>query len=97
MNVIYVARAIVGFRTRAGCFARSTVVELIGHLHLDLFKQDCCILSYFDVLVKLILAANNFVCKSVSSQQGKAKHKTYKTVIQFDSIIVYIRQLTSEP
>ena len=96
INVTDVAGANVGLRTRAGRFARNTVLELIGRPHLDVFQQDRLILPNVDVHLKLILTVYNFVCKSVAPQQGGAGQQNYKAVIQFASFIVYTKQLTSE-
>ena len=96
MNVTDVTGANVGLRTRAGRFARSNVVELIGRPHLDVFQQDRLIPPRVDVHLRLIPAANNFVIKSVAPQQGGAAQQNYKAVIQFASFIVYTKQLTNE-
>ena len=72
MNVTDVTGANVGLCTRAERFARSNVVQLIGRPHLDVFQQDCLIPPRVDVDIRLIPAANNFVCKSVAPQQGGA-------------------------
>ena len=77
MNVTDVTRANVGLRTRAARFSRSNVVELIGRHHLDVFQQDRLIPPRVDVHIKLMLAANNFVIKSVSPQQGGAAQQNY--------------------
>ena len=96
MNVTDVTEANVGLRTRARRCERSNVVELFERPHLDVFQQDRFIPPRFDVYLKLIQAANNFVCKSIAPQQGGAAQQNYKEVIQFALIIVYTKQLTSE-
>ena len=95
MDVTDVTGANVGLRTRAARFARSTVVELIGRPHLDVFHQDRLIPPGVDVHLKLIPAANNFVCNSAAPGQN-AVQQNFKPVIQFASLIVHTKQLTSE-
>ena len=53
-----------GLVTRATMFALSKTVELVGRPHVDVFQQDRVIQPGVDLHMKLIPAANNFVCKS---------------------------------
>ena len=71
-------------------------MEFIGRPYLNVFQQDRLIPPKVDVHLKLILAANNFVIKSVAPQQGGAAQQNYKAVIQLASFIVYTKQLTNE-
>ena len=96
INVTDVAKANVGLRTRRGCFAKSTVMKLIGRPHFNVFYQNRLIPPNFDVHLKLVPIANNYLCKSVASNKVKAGQQNYKAVIQFASFIVYTKQLTSE-
>ena len=53
MNVTDVAKESVGLRTSVDCFAMSTVVELIGRPHLDMFQQDRFIFSTSTFILRL--------------------------------------------
>ena len=51
---------------RAATFARSTLVELIGRPHLDVFQQERRIPPNIDLHMKLIPSPNDFLCKSAA-------------------------------
>ena len=65
---------------RAAALARSTVVELIGRPHLDVFNQERLIFPNIDLHMKLMLSSNNLVCESEAPGQG-AQQINYKLVI----------------
>ena len=94
MGVTEVAGANAGLNTRAMTFATSTVVELMGRPHLDVFHQDRLIPSRIDLHMKLIPAADRFVCKSVAPDAGAAQ-QNYKMAIQRVNLIIHTKQLTS--
>ena len=66
MNVTAVGGNNAGLNARAATFARSTLVELIGRPHLDVFQQERLILRNIDLHMKLIPSPNDFVCKSAA-------------------------------
>ena len=94
MGVTEVAGANAGLNTRAVTFATSTVVELVGRPHLDVFNQDRLIPPASDLHMKLIPAADSFVCKSAAPGAG-AVQQNYKMVIQRVDLIIHTKQLTS--
>ena len=94
MGVTDVAGDNDGLRTPAAQFASRRVVELIGRPHLEVFQQDRLIPPGVDVHLKLIPSANNFVYKSAAPQN--AQQQNYNTVIQFASLIIHKKQLTSD-
>ena len=69
-----------GLNTRAAIFARSTLVELIGRPHLDVFHQERLIPPNIDLHMKLIPSPNGFLCKS-AAPAANAQQKNYKLVI----------------
>ena len=78
----------------AAIFARSTLVELIGRPHLDVFNQERLIPPIIDLHMKLMLTLNKFVCKSAAPGQG-AQQENYKLVIQSVNLIIRTKKLTS--
>ena len=96
MGVTEVADANAGLNTRAVTFATSTVVELVGRPHLDVFHQDRLIPPGIDLIMKLIPAADSFVCKLAAPAAGAAQ-QNYKMAIQRVNLISYTKQLTSTP
>ena len=94
MGVTEVAGANAGLNTRAVTFATSTVVKLVGRPHLDVFHQDLIIPPAIDLHMKLIPAADSFVCKSAAPGAGAAQ-QNYKMAIQRVNLIIHIKQLTS--
>ena len=87
MAVTAVGANNAGLNARAATFARSTVVELIGQPHLDVFNQKRLIPPNIDLYIKLMLSPNNFVCKSAAPGQG-AQQENYKLVIQSVNLII---------
>ena len=83
-----------GLNARAAIFARSTVAELIGRPHVDVFHQDRLIPPAIDLHLKLMPSANNFVCKS-AALAGNAQQENFKMVIQSVNLIICIKKLTS--
>ena len=81
MGVTEVAGTNAGLNTRAVTFATSIVVELVGRHYLDVFHQDRLIHSVIDLRMKLIPAADSFVCKSAAPGEGAAQ-QNYKMAIQ---------------
>ena len=94
MGVTEVAGANAGLNTRAVTFATSTVVELVGRPHLDVFHQDRLIPPGIDLHMKLSPAADIFVCKSAAPDAGAAQ-QNYKMAIQRVNLIIHTKQLTS--
>ena len=88
MGVTKVAGANAGLNTRAVTFATSTVVELVGRPHLDVFHQDRLIPPAIDLHMKLILAADSFVCKSAALGAGAAQ-QNYNMAIQRVNLIIH--------
>ena len=70
MGVTAVGGNNAGLNARASTFARSTVVELVGHPHLDVCHQESLIPPKINLQTKLIQSTNNFVCKSAAPGQG---------------------------
>ena len=70
MGVTAVGGNNAGHNARAAAFGRSTVVELIGRPHLDVFNQDRLIPPNINLQMKLMPSQNNFVCKSAAPGQG---------------------------
>ena len=66
MNVTAVGGNNAGLNARAATFARSTLVELIGRPHLDVFHQECLIPPNIELHMKLIPSPNDFVCMSAA-------------------------------
>ena len=80
MGVTVVGGNNANLNARAATFARSTVVELINRLHLDVFDQERFITQNLDVYMKLMLSPNKFVCKSAAPGQA-AQQENYELVI----------------
>ena len=94
MGITEVAGANAGLNTRAVTFSTSTVVELVGRPHLDVLNQDRLIPPAIDLHMKLIPAADSFVCKSAAFGAGAAQ-QYYKMAIQQVDLIIHTKQLTS--
>ena len=62
MAVTDLANANTGLRDRATCFAASAVIEFVGRPHLDIFYQRRIKLIGIALRIKLLPAANQFVC-----------------------------------
>ena len=96
MNVTAVGGNNAGLKARAATFARSTLVELIGRPHLDVFHQERLIFPNIDLHIKLIPSPNDFVCKS-AAPAANALQENYKVVIQSANLIIRTKKLTSTP
>ena len=94
MNVTAVGGYNSGLNARAATFARSTVVELIGRPHADVFHQDRLIPPNIDLYIQLMPSPINIVCKSAAPAQGGAQ-ENYKLVIQSVNLIIHTMQLIS--
>ena len=94
MNVTAVSGNKAGLNARAATFVRSTLVEIIGRPHLDVFHQERLITPNIDLHMKLIPSPNEFVCKSAAPGQG-AQQKNYKLVIKSANLIIRTNKLTS--
>ena len=94
MGVTEVAKTNVGLNTRAVTFATSTVFEIVCRPHLDVFNQDRLIPPGIDFHMKLIPAADSFVCKSAAPGAGAAQQNYKMAILQVDRII-HTKQLTS--
>ena len=71
MDITAVGRNNADLNAYAATFARSTMVELIGRLYLDVVYQERLIRPNIDLLMKLMQIPNNLVCKSPAPGQGK--------------------------
>ena len=78
----------------AATFARSTVVELIGRPHLDVFNKERLIPPNIDLHMKLMPSPNNLVCKSAAQGQG-AQQENYMLIIKSVNLIICTKKLTS--
>ena len=83
-----------GLNARAATFAKSTLVELIGRLHLDDFHEESLISPNIDLHIKLIRSPNDFVCKSAAPAVN-AQQENYKLVIQSANLIFRTKKLTN--
>ena len=94
MNVTAVGWNNSNLNARAATFAQSTVVELIGGSHADVFYQDRLIPPNIDLYINCMPYPNNFVCESTAPSQG-AVQNNYKLIIQSFNLIIYTKQRTS--
>ena len=94
VNVTAVGRNNAGLNARAVNFARSTLVELIGRPHANVFHQDRLIPPKINLNIKLMPSPNNFVCKSTAPAPNAAQ-ENFKLVILSANLIIHTRQLTS--
>ena len=95
MGVTAVGGNITNLNARAATFARSTVMELIGRLHLDVVNQERLIPPNIDLHMKLMPSPNNFVCKSAAPSHIIAQQENYKLVILSVNHIIHTTKLTS--
>ena len=93
MGVTAVGGAHAGHNARVVDFARSTVVELIGRPHLDVWHKDRFIFPNIDLYIKLMPSAYNFVIKSAAP--GNAAQDNFKMVIHSVILIIHTKQLIS--
>ena len=82
-----------GLATRVTMFAESKTVELVGRPHVDVFQQDRLILPGVDLHMKLVSAANNFVCKSAEPGNG-VNQENFKVKILYAALVIHTKQLT---
>ena len=94
MNVTAVGGNNAVLNARTATFARSTLIELIGRPHLDVFLQEPLIPPNIDLYMKLIPSPNDFVCKS-AAPAAIAQQEKYKLVIHSTNLIILIKKLTS--
>ena len=94
MGVTEVAGANAALNTRAVTFATSIVVKLVGRPNLDVFHQDHLYPPNIYLHMKLIPAADSFVCKSAVPGAGAAQ-QNYKMAIKKMDLIINTKQLTS--
>ena len=87
------AGANAGLTARATRFNQSTVVNLMGRLHLDLFHQDKCIPGNVPIRIRLIPNNNRFLLKTAAP--GQNAQENYKVVIT--SARLYIRTKKLSP
>ena len=80
MNVIAVNGDNARWNARAETFARSSLIELIGRLYLDVFHQARLIFPNIDFKMKLISSLNDFLCNLAAPCQG-AQQEHYQLVI----------------
>ena len=79
---------------RAATFAGSTVVELIGRPHVDVFHQDRLIPTNIDLHMKLMLSQNYFLSKSAAPTWNAAQ-ENINLVSTSVNRIIHTKQLTS--
>ena len=94
INVTAIGGNNAGLNVRAATFARSTLVELIGRPHLDVFHRERLIPPNIDLHMKLIPLPNEFVCKS-AAPAGNAQQENYRLVIQSANFIIRTKKFTS--
>ena len=94
MNVTAVGGNNAGLNARAAKFARSTLVELIGRPHLDVFHQERLIPLNINFNIKLILSQNDILCNSAAPAQG-AQQENYNLIIKSANLIIRTKMLTS--
>ena len=70
MDVTAVGGNNAGLNASAATFAKSTVVELIGRPHIDVFHLERLIFPNIDIHMKLMPSSKYFVCKSVAPGWG---------------------------
>ena len=92
MNVTAVGGNNAGLNARAATFSKSTLVELIGRRHLDVFHQERLIFPNIDLQMKLIPSQNDFVCKS-AAPAANAQQENYNLVIQSANFIIRLWSL----
>ena len=80
-------------KDRAAMFAQSKVVELVGRPHVDVFQQDRLIPPGIDLHIKLVPAANNFICKSAAPANNGAQ-ENFKMKIEYAALVIHTKQLT---
>ena len=95
MGVTAVGGANAGLYARAVDFARSTVVELIGRPHLDVWHQDRLIPPNIDLHMKLMPSPNNFVIKSAAP--GNAAQENFKMVYRASILLFTPSSLPARP
>jgi len=83
-----------GLKDRATMFSQSKVVELVGRPHVDVFQQDRLIPPGIDLHMKLVPAANNFVCKSAAPGGGGAQ-ENFEMKIEYAVLVIHTKQLTN--
>ena len=94
MNVTAVGGNNAGSNVRAAIFARSTLVELIGHPHLDVSQQKRLIPLNNDLHMNLIPSPNDFVFKS-AAPAAIAQQENYKLDINSANFIIRTKKLNS--
>ena len=94
VNATAVGNKNAGLNARAVNSARSTVVELIGRPHADVFHQDRLYPSNINLNLKLMPSPNNFVCKSAAPAANSAQDN-FNQVILSTNLIIHTKQLTS--
>ena len=73
-------------------FALRKTVELVSRPHAVVFHQDRLIPPGVDLHMKLIPAANNFVCKS--ADPGNQQQENIKVKILHAVLVIHTKQLT---
>jgi hypothetical protein len=93
MAITDLGGANVGLKDRATRFATSTVVELVGRPHLDVFHQNRLIPPGTTLRIKCIPSSNQFVCMS-PPPQGNAQQEEFKAAIQNVSFMIRTKKLS---
>lgn len=81
-----------GLKDRATRFATSTVVELVGRPHLDIFHQNRLIPPGTVLRIKLIPSSNQFVC-ICPAPAGNGAQEEFKAAIQNVSFMIRTKRL----
>ena len=83
----------IGLKDRATRFATSTVVELVGRPHLDIFHQNRLIPPGTALRIKFIPSSNQFVCISPPPADN-AQQEQFKVAIQNVSFMIRTKKLS---
>jgi hypothetical protein len=94
MDVTELGGTNIGLKDRATRFATSTVVELVGRPHLDIFHQNRLIPPGSALRIKLIPSSNQFVCISPPPAGNNAQQEQFKVAIQNVSFIIRTKKLS---
>ncbi|XP_060098678.1 uncharacterized protein F54H12.2-like [Heteronotia binoei] len=79
-----------GFAKRAELTAESRVIDLLGHLHADLFFQEKLLLNGVDVKIKLTRSRDAFCLMSGAGDAARFK-------LQLDSASLFVKKVRVSP
>ena len=95
MSVTNVTGENVGLKERTAWFATSTLVELCGRLHLDMFQQGRVLCPGIDVHLKLVPSSNEFFVKCAAPANGVQQEK-FKVVIEKVVLSIRTKELIAD-